>query len=188
MKKALIKLIIFPSLATIFLLTNSLNAQTVNINTSVPGPVNPVLNQFLTSAAVRSTLLYTRGGSFGDTASAYVWGRIERLTAPTFVIEPNVSNLAITVRTGMQVTLTPLQIRQAFGNLSSLSVSGAGASNINPSDVVLPDGLYRICFLANQFQRCPPTPGGCNFSNFASGCGDFTVSCSPINSAQINTL
>ena len=71
-------------------------------------------------------------------------------------------------------------------DVGDLTVTGDGASLIDLQNVVLPDGVYRICFCAASDTGCPPPQ--CSLSDYNSGCGIFTIACRPVNGAQITTM
>ncbi len=94
--------------------------------------------------------------------------------------------MPLTLFKGKQVFLSPSQIDSAFGNFSqnNTDISGQGSSNINRQNIVLPDGMYNICFWASTVSDCPIS---CDVSGYNNGCSSFNINCNPVNAAFVNT-
>ena len=150
--------------------------------------VNPQGNANLKQLLERNVLVtFNNVAASTSPVSAFVIGKI---TSSRLQITAPQSDLRIELERNVPQTIRGPQITSVFGDLnpSNLSITGPDASLINPSDIILPDGVYQICFLANGDNGCDFNPTGCNLSNPAMGCGIFNVSCFPINGAQINTI
>lgn len=165
----------------------SITAQRVTINTQALSPTNPDPAQYISSGRIIPVIRFDTIASI--TINTFIYGRIERLSSPTFRITTRrLSPFLLSLMSGVPKTLFPQEINQVFGNFSpnNVTIDGPGASNLNPSNIILPDGLYRICFLANR-DNCEYVQSDCNLSNINNGCANFTIACHPLNGAQVNT-
>ncbi len=171
------------SMFTLLMVVVCYGQNQVTVITNANQTENPNLRQYVESA-VTSTLTYISTQTSND---AFVIGKI---TSSRLQIIAPFSDLRLLLLKGVPQTISGKQISTVFGdfNASALSITGPDASLINPSNIILPDGDYQICFLANNDNGCSFTPSGCNLSNPATGCANFTVACLPINGAVINTI
>ena len=171
-------------LSMIILLMTIISYGQIMVATNANQTGNPNLKQFLESAV--STMLTTTSP---DPRDIYVVGRIVSsrldITAPK-------SNLSTKISPTQPKFISGPEISAVFGNFTSgLSITGADASLVNSSDpnnIILPDGDYQVCFLVNSQSGCGYSPNSCNLSDPERGCAKFTVACSPINGAVINTI
>ena len=169
----------------------SLVAQfTVTIsNVMATTPANPVLRQYLTTN-VACTMIYNRlNPTDSAVISAYLFGRIESVSSD-LTITTRLSSELIVLSTGKSVIVTNGEILNAFGGLSpnNISIDGQSASGIDPNNIVLPDGNYRICFFAGNENDCNPNAPQCFLSDFNGACNTLTVNCNPPNSVSITTI
>lgn len=176
-------------LLTVFFICTSVitRAQdSIIVNTSAGSLMNVTLKQFLQSGKVKSELVNNTPRTF----QVAVYGRIKRVSSPEFTITTIKTLLTFTLLKNSTKNLDTKEILAAFGGLNSgqLIIDPEEVTNIDPTNIILPDGLYEICFFVNK--GCDPTPNPeCDLSNYEDGCGSFTVTtCSqPSNGVTITT-
>jgi hypothetical protein len=184
-----------PGLLSLFVLYGSMSVAqpfSVTVNTNAIPPVNPLISQYVSSGNVNSTLLYTN--AFGGSIQVVVYGKIERLSPSPFTLSVNAVYLPqppITLTAGVPAQLSATDRLNAFGffNDNNLSVSGIALTDLKDANnnIKLPDGVYRICFYARQFD-----PASGQLGNFVSdqnlGCGNFTIAVQSVGNVVITTV
>ncbi|MEO6000254.1 MAG: hypothetical protein ABIN89_25680 [Chitinophagaceae bacterium] len=141
------------------------------------------VKQFISSVAVTVTV----SGKYAD--GFQVYGTIECLSPKQFTIttssEYRVMNDNVTIPAG-SVMLTQSQKLNAFGNFipANLALKNIDFGSITDSknNIILPDGVYRICHFAKFNTQFISNPSA------VAECGIFTITCQPINGARITTI
>jgi hypothetical protein len=173
-------------LLLVFICTVSLiRAQVIPVkfNTTAGSPANPKLKDYVLSGIVTSNLKYDTTGAgnlLPVSMPAYIYGKI---ISSNLTITTTTTSLILFLTHNVPVTLTPDQLSDAFGDFSPNNIT-ISDPNIDPNNIRLPDGTYQICFYARQ-NDC--SGQFCELSDPNLGCAFFTVSCSPLNGAQITT-
>ncbi len=165
----------------------------VNVTTNAIPPANPVISQYVSSASVNTSMLYTN--PLGGSVQVLLYGKIECLSPAPFTIAVNPAYTqqgTISLTSGIPVQLASTQLLAAFGffNDNNLVATGVNLNSIKDANnnINLPAGVYRICFSARQFDPASGLAG-----NFLSdpnlGCGSFTIqNTQPSNAVIINTI
>jgi hypothetical protein len=165
----------------------------VNVNTIVIPPVNPVIRQYISSGSISSSLTYGAVGT--SPIQVFVQGKIECLSPSPFTISVNpvfTQAGTVTLTSGIPTQLTATQLSGAFGffNDNNLVTSGVTLASIKDgnNNIKLPAGVYRICFVAKQMDPASGQPGA-NLSDPNLGCGSFTIqNTQPANAVIITTM
>ena len=160
-------------------------------NPIATSPANQILRQYISSGAVTSNLTFNP--SFG-VSEVKLFGQIKRISPDPFTVELRPDYVAQTP-IGFAIGSIPInstQMAQAFGNFSpsnlvSTDIPLSAVTDPSTNEIVLPDGIYNICFYAKEYKGNCPNPSGCIVSNTACS-NSFTIACSPVNSMQINTI
>lgn len=149
----------------------------VIINTLFTPPSNPAIFQAVSRGAVRPTVLFNNPS--GAQAQVKIFGRIESLSPKQFAIELRQDynqQQPITLTPSIPVQLNPSQVSEAFGNFNEgdLVTTGISFNELrNQNNVImLPEGLYRICFYARYFENGALTGPA---SNVNLGCANFNI-------------
>ena len=157
----------------------------VNVSTTAAPPYNPLIEDYILSGNIRSTL------NANSTTDVYLFGRIERISSPTFSITANtlIYYGAVTIPPlrlvqGVPFQITPSRMMASFGNFEDRYVV---TENIDLNSLrvgnklTLPPGTYRICFIPTNTDFQPVAAPG-------SGCATFTIAPpNPDNAVTINT-
>jgi hypothetical protein len=152
----------------------------VQINTNVPGPVNPFIAQTIQAGGINSRVQLNSQQFCGPQTAVKIFGKIERISpAPfTILLDPNKyqQQTPVLLNSG-QTQLTPNQQLDAFANFnqSNLTVSGIDLQSIKDpaNNIKLPDGNYRICYFARYVNRNGNLGGEASNANL--GCGNFNI-------------
>ena len=172
----------------------------VTITTVAMPPANPDIQQYVSSGNLRATLQYGSPGM--PPIQVYVQGRIECLSPTPFTIavSPNFTQQGmVTLSPGVPVQLIATQQLGAFGffNQNNLVVSGIDPASLHDAanNFRLPEGVYRICYLAKQADPASGQPG-LPVSDPNLGCGTFNICASatapqftqPVSNFSITSL
>jgi hypothetical protein len=171
----------------------------VSLRVTVIPPVSPYFDQMLQQTAAGRFVVMVAGGSpAGGQLRVKIAGRLERLSPSPFTIalNPNFQpQQPIFLALGAPVTLNSFQLQQTFGNLAdnNLALQSVAFGDIKQGiNFKLPEGTYRICFTAYNFDQ----PGFVQpISDPNIGCATFTICykasapqfVQPVNSINLNT-
>ena len=162
----------------------------VMVTTNAIPPVNPVISQYISSGNVQSILLLNVVG--GGNMQVVVFGKIERLSPSPFTLSTNAAYIPqqpIILTGGVPRPLSATDMLSAFGffNDNNLAVTGIALTDLKDAsnNIKLPDGIYRICFYARQYD--PASGVGAFVSDQNLGCGNFSIATQSAGSVIINT-
>jgi len=171
----------------------------VSLRVSVIPPVSPYFDQMLQQTAAGKFVVFVAGGSpTGGPLRVKIAGTLERLSPSPFTISlnPNYQPLQpVILNLGAPVTLNSFQLQQTFGNLAdnNLALQSVSLSDIKQGiNFKLPEGTYRICFTAYNYDL----PGFTQpISDPNAGCATFTICykasspqfVQPVNSMNLNS-
>jgi len=174
----------------LFGLTSIAQPFPVTVTTNAIPPVNPVISQYVSSGNLHSTLLYTN--AFGGSIQVMVYGKIDCLSPSPFTISTNAVYTPpqpLTLNAGAPAQLSATDMLSAFGffNDNNLAVTGIALASLKDANnnIKLPDGVYRICFYARQYD--PAGGVGALVSDQNLGCGNFTLTTASAGSVIITT-
>jgi len=152
---------------------------TVSIRTTVIPPVSPFFDQMLSNVTGGRLIVVVSGGNpTGAPLAVKLAGVLQRLSPSPFTVTLNTSfqpNQPINLMTGVPLTLTNDLLEQAFGNFTPTNLSFQDISINDLRDGLnykLPEGTYRICFTAYNFNDVGYTRP---ISDPNAGCSIFSV-------------
>lgn len=153
----------------------------VIVTTRANPPVEPVIKQYINSGRVSVTVRNTTS----YTLDVSMRGSIERISPSPFTINlsGNYFSSYFTLNPNTSINLTTQQMLDAFGNFieSNLVPIGVNLASLRDANnqIKLPEGVYRICFSADNDGPIS-APG--------TGCATFTIAAAqPANAVVINT-
>ncbi|MEO6316683.1 MAG: carboxypeptidase-like regulatory domain-containing protein [Chitinophagaceae bacterium] len=157
----------------------------ITITTRFTPPANANIFQAISRGNIVPVLLYNNPAS--PDADVKIFGRIEALSPNPFTIALRADYSQqdlFSLRSGVPVQMTPGQVVGAFGNFNEANLVTSGTSLAQLRDpnnnIVLPDGVYRVCFYA-QYYKDNAVRGPA--SNINLGCASFNI-CSKAGAPQ----